>query len=143
MDRGKGPLLLPYPYTPSSSTMGLLLHLQCYQRWKPMIIKMSMKSKFVLSRYYVITYHVIITYWLKKEDKNTHVFEVLIFSEYVLLLSISRNPLQKPSIDDIPLGNFTLSNSIILVEVPEILKYFWLITLLVILQIKILKYKNI
>ena len=32
--------------------------------------------------------------------------------ENVQLLSISRNPLQTPSLHDILLGNFTLSNSI-------------------------------
>ena len=52
----------------------------------------------------------------EKEDKKIHVFEVLIFPENILLLQISRNSLQTPSLDDILLGNFTLSNSIILVE---------------------------
>ena len=52
----------------------------------------------------------------EKEDKKIHVFEVLIFPENILLLQISRNSLQTPSLDDILLGNFTLSNSIIFVE---------------------------
>ena len=39
MDRGKGPLLLPY--TRSSSSVGLLLHLQYYQRCESMIFKVS------------------------------------------------------------------------------------------------------
>ena len=52
----------------------------------------------------------------EKEDKKIHVSEVLIFPENILLLQISRNSLQKPSLDDILLGNFTLSNSIIFVE---------------------------
>ena len=44
----KDPLHLPYTYTLSSSIVGLLLHLQYYQRCKPMILKMWVKSKFVL-----------------------------------------------------------------------------------------------
>ena len=42
------PLPLPYTYTPSSSIVGLLLHLQYYQRCEPIILKMWVKSKFVL-----------------------------------------------------------------------------------------------
>ena len=38
------------------------------------------------------------------------------FFENLQLLSIPTNSLQTPSLDDILLGNFTLSNSIILVE---------------------------
>ena len=45
---GIDPLLLPDTYTPSSSTAGLPLHLQYYQRRKAMIFKMWVKSKFVL-----------------------------------------------------------------------------------------------
>ena len=48
LDRGKDLLLIPYAYIPSTSTVGLLLHLQHYQRCKPMVLKMSVKSKFVL-----------------------------------------------------------------------------------------------
>ena len=51
--------------------------------------------------------------WLIDWRKRTRTF---ISSENVLLLSISSNSLQTPSLDDILLGNFTLSNSIILVE---------------------------
>ena len=39
LDMGKGPLL-PYTYTPSSSTVDVLLHLQYYQRCKSMSFKM-------------------------------------------------------------------------------------------------------
>ena len=51
--------------------------------------------------------------WLIDWRKRTRTF---ISSENVLLLSISSNSLQTPSLDDILLGNFTLSNSAILVE---------------------------
>ena len=37
-----------YTYTPSSSTVGLLLHLQYYQKWEHMILKMWLKSKLFL-----------------------------------------------------------------------------------------------
>ena len=58
---------------------------------------------------------VLITCWLKKKYKK--VFGVLIFFfENVPLLSISRNSFQTPSLDDKSLENFTLPNSIILVE---------------------------
>ena len=54
MNRRKGSLFLLYTYTQSNGTVGLLLHPQYYQRWKPLILKMWMKSKFVLwqPRYY-------------------------------------------------------------------------------------------
>ena len=48
LDRGKDSLLLPYTYTPSSSTLGLLLHVQFYQRCEPMISKMWKKNESVL-----------------------------------------------------------------------------------------------
>ena len=51
----------------------------------------------------------------EKKYKKIHVFE-LVFFENLLLLLFSKNSLQTPSLDDILLGNFTLSNSIILVE---------------------------
>ena len=51
-----------------------------------------------------------------KKDKIIYVFEVLIFFENILLLTVSRNSLQTLSSVDIILGNFTLSNSAILVE---------------------------
>ena len=59
---------------------------------------------------------IIITYWMKKNYKKVHIFEVLIFFKNILLLSFSRNSLQTPSLYDIIWGNFTLSNSIMLVE---------------------------
>ena len=64
-----------------------------------------MKSKFVLwqPRYYD----------LLTEEETFKFLKYLFFSENVLLLSISINSLQTLSLDDILLGNFTLSNSII------------------------------
>ena len=52
----------------------------------------------------------------QKRYKKVHVFRVLIFVEDATLLSFWRNSFQTPSLDDKSLGNFTLSNSIILVE---------------------------
>ena len=51
-----------------------------------------------------------------KNKKKIHVFEELIFFENLQALSVSRNSLQTPSLDQALLGNFTLSNSIILVD---------------------------
>ena len=48
--------------------------------------------------------------WQNSRSWSTH------FSENVVLLSFSRNSLQKPSLDNILLGHFTLWNSIILVK---------------------------
>ena len=50
MDNGKNPLLLLYTYSLSSSTMGLLLYLQYYQRCEPLIFEMWVQSKFFLLR---------------------------------------------------------------------------------------------
>ena len=47
LDRGKYLLFLPSTYTPCSCTVGLLLHLQSYQRWEPMIFRRWLKSKFI------------------------------------------------------------------------------------------------
>ena len=52
-------------------------------------------------------------------EKRLNIFTFLKYSfffENVLLLSISRNSLQRSSLSHIRLENFTLSNSIILVE---------------------------
>ena len=74
-----------------STAVGLLLHLQYYHKFEPMILKMWVRSEKV------------------KGEKYS-------FFEKLLLLSISRNLVQTPSSDDIVLGNFTFSNWIILVE---------------------------
>ena len=75
-----------------------------------MILKMWVKSEFVLRkpRYYNLL--------TEKKDKKIHVFEIIILWKRTIILSVSRNSLQISSLDDILLGNFTLSNSIILVE---------------------------
>ena len=57
----------------------------------------------------------IINYWLTRKDKQIHALKNSFF-ENVLLLWISKNPLQTPSLDHILLGNLILSNSIILAE---------------------------
>ena len=59
--------------------------------------------------------HVIITYSLKKNIRKFRFWSNHFFED-VPLLSISRNSLQTPSLDDIFLRNWTLSNSIILLE---------------------------
>ena len=109
MDSGKDLLLLPYTYIPSTGTVDLLLHLQHYQRCEPMVLKMCAKSKFVLcqSRYYNL---------LTEKTIRKFIFLKYSFFEHVPLLSISRNVLETTSLDDIFLGNFTLSNSFVLVE---------------------------
>ena len=104
--KGKSP-----PFSSLYHTVGPQLHLQYYQRCKPMILKMSVKSKFVLcqTRYYN----------LLTETKSIRKFTFSKYSFFFLktyLLSISRTSLQTPSLDDIFFGNFTLSNSIILVK---------------------------
>ena len=75
-----------------------------------MISKMWVKSKFVLFQrrsYNLLT---------QKKYKKVLVFGVLVFFLDVPLLSISRNSFQIRSLDDKSLENFTLPNSIILVE---------------------------
>ena len=90
--------------------MALLIDLQYYQRCETMILKMWVKSKFVL---WQSLYYNLLT---EKNDEQILIFEVFIFFEKVMLLSISINYLQTPSLNDIILVNFPLSNSIILVE---------------------------
>ena len=90
--------------------MDLLIDLQYYQRCETMILKMWVKSKFVL--WQSLCYNLL----TERNDKQILIFEVLIFFEKVMLLSISINYLQTPSLIDITFVNFALSNSIILVE---------------------------
>ena len=96
-DGGKDPLLLRCTYN-------------IIKECESMISKIWVKSKIVLwqQRYYNLL--------TEKKDKKIHVGEVLILFENVLLPSISRYSLQAPSLDDILLGNFAMSNSIIFVE---------------------------
>ena len=80
---------------------------------EPMILKVWVKSKFLLwqPRYYN---------WLKKMIRKFRFLKYSFF-EKVLLLSVSRNSLQTPSLDDIILENSTLSNSII--SVKDLIKW--------------------
>ena len=66
---------------------------------------MWVKSKFVLwqPRYYILL--------TEKKDMKVHVLEILIFWKCTVILSISINSLQIPSLEDIHLENFTLSNT--------------------------------
>ena len=66
----KDPLLLPYTYILSSSTVDLLLHLEGYQKCEPMILKIWVKSKFVLWEQRFCN-------WLKKNNTKIHAFEVI------------------------------------------------------------------
>ena len=72
-------------WTPSSSNVGLLLHRQYHQKCEPMILKMCLKSEFVLwqPRYYKLL--------TEKKDKKTNVFWNTHIFENVLLLLIRRN----------------------------------------------------
>ena len=72
-------------------------------------LKNVVKSKFVFCqpRYYNL---------LTEKSIRKFMFLKYSFSWNVPLLSISINSLETPSFDDIFLGNFTMSNSIILVE---------------------------
>ena len=83
LDREKDLLLLAYTYIPSTSTVGLLLHLQHYQRCEPMILKMWVKSKFVLCqpRYYNL---------LTEKYKEIHVLEVLSFERRTLAVNLKK-----------------------------------------------------
>ena len=106
---GKISFSFPMPIPPSSSTVGVLLHLHYYPRCEFMIIKMWGNVNFLWQPGY---------YNLLNEKKdlkksrcwNTHFFES------ILLQSISRNYLRPPSLDNTILGSFPSSNSIILVE---------------------------
>ena len=71
---------------------------------------MYLKSKFL---FWQPHYYNLLTV---KNNKKIHVFEELIFFENLQALSVSRNSLQTPSLDQALLGKFTLSNSIILVD---------------------------
>ena len=75
-----------------------------------MIFKLWVNSKFVLwqQRYYNL---------LAEEKDKKITFLKYDFFKNVVLLSISRNSLQTPSLHGILLRNFILSNSIILVEI--------------------------
>ena len=128
---GKKPLLLPWICILYSSAVGLLLHLQHYQRCEPMILKMWVKSKFVFCQegpYNLLP---------EKKIKAKSRFWINNFFKDLMLLSISENSLQKPSLDDIFLGNFTFSNSVEdLIRWNGGFKIFSLTDILMILEIK-------
>ena len=101
---------VPYSYTPSSSFVDLLLHLQHYKKCELMIWTMWLKNKFVLwqPRYYKLL--------TEKKDKEVQVFWSTDFFGILLLLSIPINYLQTPFLGYIHLGSFTLSKSVILMN---------------------------
>ena len=135
LDIGKNSLLLTYTYYSFSSTVGLLLHVQYYQRCEPMILKGWVKSKFVLCqpRYYNLLN--------EKKNKKIHVFE-LIMSLKTYRYCQSQEIFVKHHLSMIQF-----------VEIPHcqiqlfwwksywgeiiVLKYIWLTILLVILETKI------
>ena len=122
---------ISYICTSSSSSMGLLLHLQYYQN-EPMILKMWLKGKFVLwqSRYCKLltgktirkfTFLNYSFFWkrtaivnLKKFSSNT-VFRLYTFREFYIVKFIYFSG--KPN------------------KVKQVLKYFWLTPMLLILEI--------
>ena len=76
-----------------------------------MVSKMWMKCKFALCQ---PGYYNLLT--KKKKEKENSCFWSTHFFEDVHVMSISRNSLEAPFLNNIFFGNFTLSNSIILVE---------------------------
>ena len=58
---------------PSCNIVDLLLHLQYYQTFEPMILKMWVKSKSVL--WQPVNYNLL----TENKDKEIHIFEVLVF----------------------------------------------------------------
>ena len=114
MDKGKDPFFFLCNFIPFGSTLGLLLHLQYYQRCESIILKMWVKSKFALwqPRYYNLL--------TVKNNKKIHVFEVLIFFIFWKLTgTVSLKKFASNTIlilTSCTFQKFTLSNSIILVE---------------------------
>ena len=106
MDSGKDPLFLPYTYTPSV--------VRCISYYACNIIR-DEKLWFSKRGWKVHLFcknHVIITYWLKKKDMKIHTFEVLIFWKRTVTVNLKN----LSSLGGMLFGNFTLSNSIVLVE---------------------------
>ena len=86
----------------SGSIVGLLLHLQNYRRFEPMITTIWVKR-----------YNNLLA---EKKNKKIPILEILIFLKCTVILSILKSSLQIPFLDDILWQHFTLSNSIILVK---------------------------
>ena len=91
MDRRKDLLLLPYTYIPSSSTVGLQLHRQHYQRCEPMISKMWEKANLFWVNHIIITSLQNSRFWrrtvtvnLKKFSSNT-IFRCYIFGIFYIV----------------------------------------------------------
>ena len=72
MGKGNDTLLLPYSYTLSVSTVGLLLHLQCCHRCETISFKIWGKINLIYDN------KDIINYWLRKKDNQIRAFEELI-----------------------------------------------------------------
>ena len=109
LDRGKDSLLLPYTYTPSSSTVDLLLHPQYYQRCKSTIFRTWGNVNVFRDN------QVIVIYWLIKRIRKFTFLRYSFFWKHTITIS-SRNSLETLSLGDIILRNFILSNSTFLVE---------------------------
>ena len=60
-------------YTPSCNIVDLLLHLQYYQTFELMILKMWVKKKNVL--WQPVNYNLL----TENKDKEIHIFEVIVF----------------------------------------------------------------
>ena len=84
MDRGINTLFLPYTYTPSSSPVGLIPHLRCYQRCEPMTFNMWAKIKFVL---WQPPYSNLLA---EKKEKNIHVFKVPFFRKKAVTINLNK-----------------------------------------------------
>ena len=108
MDRGKDPFFLLCNFTPFGSTLGLLLHLQYYQRYEPIILKMWVKSKFVL---WQPLYFDLLT--AKNNKKLT--FWSTFFWELAGTVSLKKF-FSNTILRSCAFGNFTLPDSIILVK---------------------------
>ena len=98
LDRRKDSLLLLHTYTSSTSTLGLLLHVQYYQRCKPMISKIWGKVNLFRhnqlidwKRIFLHVFEVLIFLWkrtvtvnLKKVSSNT-IFRWYTFGEFYIV----------------------------------------------------------
>ena len=98
----KNPFSCPAHMYSSGSIVGLLLHLQNYRRFEPMITTIWVKR-----------YNNLLA---EKKNKKIPILEILIFLKCTVILSILKSSLQIPFLDDILWQHFTLSNSIILVK---------------------------
>ena len=81
--RGKDPLLLSYTYILSSSTVDLLLHLEGYQKCEPIILKMWVKSKFILWQQRCWN-------WQKRNNTKIHAFEVISFWKRTVSVNLKK-----------------------------------------------------